>query len=344
MKYNVNSLLQSNKAYSRDDFVFFWGHDDRGFNVGKSCLSQWYLCLFNVDNIYYNCAEQFMMAEKARIFGDEEAWQQIMASYDPMTIKKLGRKVRNFNAHVWKKNCQKIVMRGNLAKFSQIPGLKEYLLGTGDKILVEASPKDTIWGIGLAEDAPEASNPRLWQGENLLGFTLMEVRDMLREKEEDSAENVSEEDMKKALLMWTMGAGNSARRFNNEDPMPEKTKVAKPMGDPLTMFVSVPQNHFLTAKQMDVIKWGHIPDAMEDHWYMFCDDTTINYLRSWTGFHIFEAHYEKCGDEYRITELRINNNPDELRLVNADAAVAWFYALLVSEYGGDASAYWNAAF
>ena len=154
MKYNVNSLLQSNKAYSRDDFVFFWGHDDREFNVGKSCLSQWYLCLFNVDNIYYNCAEQYMMAEKARIFGDEEAWQQIMASYDPMTIKKLGRKVRNFNAHVWKKNCQKIVMIGNLAKFSQIPGLKEYLLGTGDKILVEASPKDTIWGIGLAEDAP----------------------------------------------------------------------------------------------------------------------------------------------------------------------------------------------
>ena len=340
MKYNVDSLLQSNKTYSRDDFVFFWGHTDRKEDVNKSCLSQWYMCSFVVDNVSYNCAEQFMMAEKARIFGDDDTWQQIMASYDPMTIKKLGRKVRNFNAYVWKKNCQQIVKRGNLAKFSQNQKLLEYLLGTGDKILVEASPKDTIWGIGLAEDASEASNPRLWQGENLLGFALMEVRDMLKGRFGMSPED----DVKKALLMWTMGAGNSARRFNNEDPMPAKTNVAKPMGDPLTMFVAVPQNHYLTAKQMEVIKWGHIPDAMEDHWYMFCDDTTINYLRSWTGLHIFEAHYVKCGDEYRITELRINNNPDELRLVNADAAVAWFYALLVSEYGGDASAYWNAAF
>lgn len=340
MKYNVGSLLQSNKTYSRDDFVFFWGHTDRKEDVNKSCLSQWYMCSFVVDNVSYNCAEQFMMAEKARIFGDDDTWQQIMASYDPMTIKKLGRKVRNFNAYVWKKNCQQIVKRGNLAKFSQNQKLLEYLLGTGDKILVEASPKDTIWGIGLAEDASEASNPRLWQGENLLGFTLMEVRDMLKGRFGMSPED----DVKKALLMWTMGAGNSARRFNNEDPMPEKTKVAKPMGDPLTMFVSVPQNHYLTAKQMEVIKWGHIPDAMEDHWYMFCDDTTINYLRSWTGFHIFEAHYVKCGDEYRITELRINNNPNEHRLVNVDGAVALFYALLVSEYGGDASAYWSAAF
>ena len=340
MKYNVDSLLQSNKTYSRDDFVFFWGHTDRKEDVNKSCLSQWYMCSFVVDNVSYNCAEQFMMAEKARIFGDDDTWQQIMASYDPMTIKKLGRKVRNFNAYVWKKNCQQIVKRGNLAKFSQNQKLLEYLLGTGDKILVEASPKDTIWGIGLAEDASEASNPRLWQGENLLGFALMEVRDMLKGRFGMSPED----DVKKALLMWTMGAGNSARRFNNEDPMPAKTNVAKPMGDPLTMFVAVPQNHYLTAKQMEVIKWGHIPDAMEDHWYMFCDDTTINYLRSWTGFHIFEAHYVKCGDEYRITELRINNNQDEHRLVNVDGAVALFYALLVSEYGGDASAYWNAAF
>lgn len=340
MKYNVDSLLQSNNTYSRDDFVFFWGHTDRKEDVNKSCLSQWYMCSFVVDNVSYNCAEQFMMAEKARIFGDDDTWQQIMASYDPMTIKKLGRKVRNFNAYVWKKNCQQIVKRGNLAKFSQNQKLLEYLLGTGDKILVEASPKDTIWGIGLAEDASEASNPRLWQGENLLGFTLMEARDMLKGRFGMSPED----DVKKALLMWTMGAGNSARRFNNEDPMPAKTNVAKPMGDPLTMFVAVPQNHYLTAKQMEVIKWGHIPDAMEDHWYMFCDDTTINYLRSWTGFHIFEAHYVKCGDEYRITELRINNNPNEHRLVNVDGAVALFYALLVSEYGGDASAYWNAAF
>ncbi|MGM9802939.1 MAG: hypothetical protein ACI308_02050, partial [Muribaculaceae bacterium] len=82
----------------------------------------------------------------------------------------------------------------------------------------------------------------------------------------------------------------------------------------------------------------------EDHWYMYCDDNAIHYLRSWTGNHFAEAIYEKCGEEYRIIELRINNNPNEYRLGNVDSATALFYALLISEYGGDASAYWNAAF
>lgn len=340
MNYNVDSILHGSRTYSREDFVFFWGHTARESGIGKTCLSQWYMCQFMVDDVCFNCAEQYMMAEKARIFGDVDTWRRIMASYDPMTIKKLGRKVRNFNAYVWERNRREVVKRGNLAKFGQNPQLMEFLLGTEDKVLVEASPKDTIWGIGLAEDAAEVCNPRLWKGENLLGFTLMEVRDMLRGRFEASPE----EDVKRALQMWTMGAGNSARRFSNEDPMPEKTVTAKPWGDPLTMYVAVPQNHYLSARQMDVIKLGHIPDAMEDHWFMFCDDKAIYYLRSWTGFHIFEALYEKCGDEYRITELRINNNPNEHRLVNADAAVALFYALLVSEYGGDASGYWNAAF
>lgn len=339
MKYNRQNLINAAKTFVRDDFVFFWGHTDRQEDIGKSCLSQWYMCSFMVEDVSYNCAEQYMMAEKARIFGDFDAWLHIMASYDPMFIKKLGRKVRNFNGYVWKKNCQEIVKRGNLAKFLQNPKLMDYLLGTGDKILVEASPKDTIWGIGLAEDAPEVCNLHLWQGENLLGFTLMEVRDMLRGKMEES-----EEDMKKTLLMWTMGAGNSARRFNNEDPMPQKTKIAQPWGNPLDIYVSVPQDFYFTAKQMDIIRFGHIPDAMEDHWYMYCDENAIHYLRSWTGFHIFEAHYEKSGDDYRISELRINNNPNEYRLSDAESAIALFYALLISEYGGDASAYWNAAF
>jgi len=339
MKYNKLNLTNEEKTFVRDDFVFFWGHTDRKENVGKSCLSQWYMCLFMVDDVYYNCMEQYMMAEKARIFGDEDIWQQIMTSHDPMTIRNLGRKVRNFNAYVWKKNCQEVVKRGNLAKFSQIPKLREYLLGTGNKILVEASPKDTIWGIGLAEDDAAACNPHLWQGENLLGFILMEVRDILRDNVQER-----EDDIEKALLMWTMGAGNSARRFNNEDPMPSKTEIAQKWGNPLSVYVSVPQNYFITAKQMSVIRYGHISDAMEDHWYMYCDDKAIHYLRSWTGIHFAEAIYEEYGEEYRITELRINNNPSEYKLVNVDSAIALFYALLISEYGGDASAYWNAAF
>lgn len=338
MMHNKQNLINACKAFVRDDFVFFWKHTDMEKGVGKSCLSQWYMCSFVVDDVCYNCAEQYMMAEKARIFGDKEAWHQIMVSYDPMTIKKLGRKVRNFNAYVWKKNCQEVVKKGNIAKFSQNPKLKEYLFGTGDKILVEASPKDIIWGIGLAEDAIEACNPCLWHGENLLGFTLMEVRDVLRGKVEES-----EGDVKKTLLMWTLGAGNSARRYSFEDPMPRKTEVATVRGKPLSQFVSVPQDFYLTAQQMDVIRYGHIPDAMEDHWYMYCDDNAIHYLRSWTGFHFAEAIYEKCGEGYRITELRLNNNPNEYEFGGEDAVIALFYALLISEYGGDASAYWKAA-
>ena len=83
-----------------------------------------------------------------------------------MAIKKFGRMVKNFNVDVWERNCREIVKKGNFAKFSQSNQLMEYLLGTGNKILVEASPKDTIWGIGLSEDSPKACNPHLWRGEN----------------------------------------------------------------------------------------------------------------------------------------------------------------------------------
>lgn len=87
MKYDKQNLIDTARSFERDDFVFFWGHTDRMGGVGKVCLSQWYMCSFAVEDVYYNCAEQYMMAEKARIFGDDDAWQQIMASYDPMTIK-----------------------------------------------------------------------------------------------------------------------------------------------------------------------------------------------------------------------------------------------------------------
>lgn len=121
-----------------------------------------------------------MMAQKANVFGDKEVMTQILAETDQMTIKKLGRLVRNYDDNVWTEKRFQIVVEGNLAKFSQNEDLRHFLLSTGDKILVEASPKDTIWGIGFDEFAPEATNPALWNGENLLGFALMEVRDRLK--------------------------------------------------------------------------------------------------------------------------------------------------------------------
>ena len=183
MKYNKEQLLNQRLTLTRDDFVFFWGHEDRGKGLTKVCLSQWYQCPFVVEGQYYNCAEQYMMAEKARIFGDEEIRQQILAEYSQMAMKKLGRKVRDYDDEIWKEKRFDVVVKGNIAKFSQNEKLLDFLLSTDDKILVEASPKDTVWGIGLDESSPEAIQPRKWIGENLLGFALMEVRDILRTNE-----------------------------------------------------------------------------------------------------------------------------------------------------------------
>lgn len=151
----------------------------------------------------------------------------------------------------------------------------------------------------------------------------------------------------KAVRMWKLGAGNSAKRFNGENPMPEKTEIAtknswkiKPLPDKhkvIPMEVSIP------SWAMNIVRYGHIPDAMEDHWFMYCDDTTIRYYRSWTGFCIYVAKYEDDGVECRITELMVNREPEQYRETNNDKDVALFMALLTEEYGGDASEYWNQA-
>ena len=184
MKYGIDTIIGCGKALRREDFVFFWGHVARAEKQAKACLSQWYPCGFEVDGFYYNCAEQFMMAEKARLFHDEETLSKIMQAYDPMEQKKLGRRVQGYDNDVWKACCFDVVVRGNIAKFSQNEKLRDFLISTGDRILVEASPKDAVWGIGLDEESPDAINPRKWPGTNLLGFALMEVRDVLRNHNE----------------------------------------------------------------------------------------------------------------------------------------------------------------
>ncbi len=163
--------------------VMFWGHrPSRDGNITKSCLSQWWRQSFKVNGETFCCAEQYMMACKARLFGDEETRRQIMETSDPKAIKELGRKVANFDRNIWDCNKYAIVVAGNLCKFRQNHDLAEYLLSTDDAVLIEASPYDQVWGIGLSQDSPEAHNPALWHGENLLGFALMEVRDDLRSR------------------------------------------------------------------------------------------------------------------------------------------------------------------
>lgn len=179
----VRDLL--GRAYSRDDFVFFWGHADRETgHVGKQCLSQWYIAPMVVEGVYYHCMEQYLMAEKARVFHDSETEAKIMTEYNQLAIRKLGRQVANFDGLIWGAVRQLISIHGNVEKFSQNERLKDYLLSTGDRIIVEASPYDHIWGIGLEESDPRAVVPSRWPGANLLGFALMAVRDRLREQSE----------------------------------------------------------------------------------------------------------------------------------------------------------------
>lgn len=125
-----------------------------------------------------------MMAEKARLFGDEDARGRILQAPGPNAAKRIGREIRGFDEEGWNGSRFDIVVRGSHAKFGQNPDLRSFLLGTGEQVLVEASPVDPIWGIGLAEDDPNAGHPEQWPGLNLLGFALMEARHRLRLEDE----------------------------------------------------------------------------------------------------------------------------------------------------------------
>ena len=118
-----------------------------------------------------------MMAEKARLFNDQLNYDKILKSKSPGQAKQFGRAVKSFDEETWKQNRIEIFKKGNLAKLGQNLELKKYLLGTNTRILVEASPVDIIWGIGLSKDSEHCHNPLKWRGPNLLGFTLMEVRE-----------------------------------------------------------------------------------------------------------------------------------------------------------------------
>lgn len=178
-KYDRKSLIDACNRGTQFEYLFFWGHTEKGDQVSRACLSQWYPCKFVINGLEYNCAEQFMMAEKARLFGDDEVLEKIMASSEQKMIKALGRQVHGFDTNKWNRAKRNIVIRGNIAKFTQNSKLKDYLLSTGDKILVEASPYDKVWGIGMRASDKRAANPIQWNGENLLGFSLMVVRDNL---------------------------------------------------------------------------------------------------------------------------------------------------------------------
>lgn len=161
-RYGVERLTKTH--------AFFWG----GF------LSQWFGCDFSDEDRAYTSTEQYMMYHKAMAMGDIESANAIMKTDDPETQKFIGRHVSNYDDDLWDYARYNVVVEGNWLKFSQNPDLAEGLFDLGDRILVEASPEDRIWGIGLAPQDPLVLDETKWDGKNLLGKAIMEVRDELR--------------------------------------------------------------------------------------------------------------------------------------------------------------------
>lgn len=183
MVYTLETLRQEYEKGKCYKYIFFWGHTPLADgSIGPACFSQWWIQDFEINNIIYCCAEQYMMAEKARLFDDREMLEKIMQAKHPKEMKAYGRAVRDFDDTIWKNNCYRIVKEACKAKFGQNPELLSYLLQTNKRILVEASPRDRIWGIGMGKSNPDAENPMKWKGTNLLGFALTETRDELSEE------------------------------------------------------------------------------------------------------------------------------------------------------------------
>ena len=178
---DVESLIEY--ASTNDvEYIHFVGHQpSKDGSITKSCFSQWWDSEFTDEmGLYYKTAEQFMMLQKAKLFGDEVSLEKILKSTTPIEAKELGRKVKGFDPESWDRCKFNIVVHGNMLKFSQNESLKEFLLSTGDKILVEAAHYDPVWGIGMRANHVNACIPEKWAGENLLGFALMEVREQLK--------------------------------------------------------------------------------------------------------------------------------------------------------------------
>ncbi|GAA1892310.1 NADAR family protein [Lapillicoccus jejuensis] len=181
MTTSYDDLVAAFEAGERPELVLFYGHrPEPDGSVGLGCLSQWWPAPFEVDGRRFATAEHWMMWCKARLFGDADAASRVLLEDDPAVAKKVGRSVRDFEKDAWTAESSRVVVEGNLAKFAAHPPLRDVLVGTGDAVLVEAAPRDVIWGIGLGAANPKAQDPRTWRGRNRLGFALMRVRERLR--------------------------------------------------------------------------------------------------------------------------------------------------------------------
>ncbi len=174
---SVEQLIRHYPSDRPPKSLMFWGHRQKSPDrVNASCLSNWFPSPFVIEDITCPTAEHYLMAAKARLFGDESRYQAILEADNPGKAKSLGREVTGFDEQTWVQHRTAIMLTACRAKFEQNPDMAAFLCRTGERILIEASPLDAIWGIGLAADDPRAQHPSQWPGLNLLGFVLMQVR------------------------------------------------------------------------------------------------------------------------------------------------------------------------
>lgn len=181
LPYSREALLEAHRAGRTFTFRAFYGHEPGApGELTESCLSQWWRSRFSVDGVSYSTAEQFMMAGKARLFGDGEALGRILSEPTPAKVMRLGRGVRGFDEAAWRAHRFELVSFGSHEKFRQDEALQAFLLSTKSSILVEASPTNRVWGIGVDASSPALKLPLEWLGEHLVGFALTRARAVLR--------------------------------------------------------------------------------------------------------------------------------------------------------------------
>ena len=167
--------LQYQKGKSEQAYIFFWKEDEE-----NGWLSNWYKSKFVIDDFEYLHVEQYIMAQKAKLFHDSKRYTAILKSNKQWEVKALGREITPFDNTIWIAHRSKIAKVAIKAKFEQNKDLYKKLLATDNAILVEASPKDKIWGIGLDAETASHTDCKDWPGEGILGDILMEVREELR--------------------------------------------------------------------------------------------------------------------------------------------------------------------
>lgn len=159
------------------EYIFFYG----------GCFSQWFPSVFEIYGMKFVTAEQFMMYCKAIVFSDMKAASQILKTSNPEKQKRIGRLVKNFNDEIWDQHKLQVVYMGNYAKFTQNADLNNELKNTGYRLLVEASPTDKIWGIGLGLNNKLIYDRNNWRGQNYLGKIITKVRnDIFKTKKQYS--------------------------------------------------------------------------------------------------------------------------------------------------------------